>query len=79
MDRTEAIIQSMTPLERRDPSLINGSRRRRIALGSGTNVQDVNRLLKQFADMRRMMRQFSGIENDPKARKRLSKLPFLKG
>lgn len=79
MDRTEAIIQSMTPMERRDPSLINGSRRRRIALGSGTNVQDVNRLLKQFTDMRRMMRQFSGIENDPKARKRLSKLPFLKG
>ena len=58
--RVEAIIQSMTPAERRNPSIIDGSRRRRIAAGSGTKVQDVNRLLKQFEQTRTMMRQFMG-------------------
>lgn len=52
----EAIIQSMTPEERSNPTIINGSRRRRIALGSGSQVEDVNRLLKQFQDMNKMMR-----------------------
>jgi signal recognition particle subunit SRP54 len=57
--RVEAIIQSMTAEERMRPSIINGNRRRRIALGSGTTVQDVNRLLKQFDEMQRMMKRFS--------------------
>jgi signal recognition particle subunit SRP54 len=54
----EAIIDSMTPAERRHPNIIDGSRRRRIARGSGSTVQDVNRLLKQFESMKKMMRQF---------------------
>ncbi len=57
--RVEAIIQSMTREERQRPAMINGSRRRRIALGSGTTVQDVNRLLKQFEEMQRMMKRLS--------------------
>jgi signal recognition particle subunit SRP54 len=57
MKRVEAIIRSMTPDERRDPSLLNGSRRRRIARGSGTTTPDVNRLLKQFGEMQRLMKQ----------------------
>ena len=52
----EAIIDSMTPFERENPDIINQSRRRRIASGSGTTIQDVNRLLKQFDDMRKMMK-----------------------
>lgn len=60
LKRIEAIINSMTPSERRDPRLLNGSRKRRIALGSGTSVQEVNQLLNQFRDMQRMMKQFSG-------------------
>jgi signal recognition particle subunit SRP54 len=55
MGRVEAIICSMTPAERRNEKLINGSRRKRIAAGSGTSVEDVNRLLKQFAEMRRVL------------------------
>ncbi len=57
IDRIQAIILSMTPEERRKPELIKGSRRLRIARGSGTNVQQVNRLVKQFGQMRKMMRQ----------------------
>lgn len=57
--RQEAIINSMTPAERRKPELLNGSRKRRIAAGSGAQVQDVNRLLKQFDQMQRMMKQMS--------------------
>lgn len=56
----EAIIKSMTPKERENPELLNGNRRKRIALGSGTTIQDVNRLLKQFAETRKMMKMFSG-------------------
>jgi len=59
MKATEAMLDSMTVEERRSPSIINGSRRRRIARGSGTSVQDVNRLLKQHAQMRRMMKTMS--------------------
>jgi signal recognition particle subunit SRP54 len=59
LDRLEAIITSMTPEERRNPAILNGSRRRRIALGSGTNVQAVNQLVKQFGQMQKMMRQLS--------------------
>ncbi|MGA1333184.1 MAG: signal recognition particle protein [Ilumatobacteraceae bacterium] len=58
--RTEAIIRSMTREEREDPTIINGSRRTRIAKGSGTQVQDVNRLVKQFAEMQKMMKRFGG-------------------
>ncbi len=58
--RTEAIIRSMTPQERENPQIINGSRRTRIAKGSGTQVQDVNRLVKQFAEMQKMMKQVGG-------------------
>ena len=59
----EAIILSMTPEERRHPSVLNGSRRRRIARGSGTEVRDVNQLLKQFKDMKRMMKTVSRMTN----------------
>jgi signal recognition particle subunit SRP54 len=60
IDRTEAIICSMTPGERRDPAIINGSRRGRIARGSGTSVGDVNGLLKQFEETRKMMKRLTG-------------------
>jgi signal recognition particle subunit SRP54 len=57
--RVEAIINSMTSKERANYQIINGSRRLRIARGSGTNVQDINRLLKQYAQTRKMMKQFT--------------------
>src|SRR5256714_1136391 len=60
LDRLQAIITSMTPEERRDPSIIDGSRRRRIARGSGTSVQAVSRLVKQFGQMKKVMRQLQG-------------------
>jgi len=60
MKRIEAIIDSMTPAERRRPDIIKASRRRRIALGSGTTTAEVNRLLKQFTEMQRMMKMISG-------------------
>jgi signal recognition particle subunit SRP54 len=56
LKKTEAIINSMTPLERRRPDVLNASRRRRIARGSGTQVQDVNRLVKQFREARRLFK-----------------------
>jgi signal recognition particle subunit SRP54 len=66
LDRVEAIILSMTPMERANPAIINGSRRKRIATGSGTKVQHVNQLIKQFDQMRKMMRQMmSGKAPDP--------------
>ena len=57
--RVEAIIQSMTKEERQRPNIINGTRRRRIALGSGTSIQEVNKVLKQFGEMQKMMKTFS--------------------
>jgi signal recognition particle subunit SRP54 len=60
LKRTEAIIRAMTPTERRDPTVLNGSRRRRIATGSGTSLPDVNRLVKQFSEMQKLMKQLSG-------------------
>ena len=71
LSRFEAIVLSMTPRERNQPVIINGSRKRRIASGSGTSVQDVNQLLKQFKDMQKMMRQFSPLSG------RKPKLPKL--
>ena len=61
MRRIEAIISSMTRAERADPGLINGSRRRRIAAGSGTTVSDVNQLIKQFGEMQKLMKQMGGL------------------
>jgi signal recognition particle subunit SRP54 len=59
----EAIIQSMTPKERANPSLINVQRKNRIAAGSGTNIQEVNKLMKQFEDTRKMMKMMSNPKN----------------
>ncbi|WP_227766694.1 signal recognition particle protein [Zhaonella formicivorans] len=80
---TEAIIKSMTPEERRKPDIINGSRKRRIAAGSGTSVQSVNRLLKQFSEAQKLMRQFGGMASQVKKQKKKSKkggfnFPFFK-
>ena len=58
--KVEAIINSMTRIERENPKVLNGSRRKRIARGSGTSIQDVNKLLKQFGEMKKMMSRFSG-------------------
>jgi signal recognition particle subunit SRP54 len=60
LKRIEAIILSMTPQERRNHEILDGSRRRRIALGSGTKVEDVNKLVKQFVEMQRMMKSMKG-------------------
>ena len=60
LKRVEAIIQSMTPRERREPGVLNASRRRRIAKGSGTSLPEVNRLVKQFGEMQKLMKQLSG-------------------
>jgi signal recognition particle subunit SRP54 len=60
LKRVEAIIRSMTPAERRDPGILNGSRRRRIAAGAGTSLTDVNRLIKQFTEMQKLMKQLAG-------------------
>jgi signal recognition particle subunit SRP54 len=65
LKRVEAIIQSMTPEERQNPKIIGGSRKRRIASGSGTKPQDVNRLLKQFADAQKMMKTLAGGRGIP--------------
>jgi signal recognition particle subunit SRP54 len=73
--QTEAIIRSMTSQEKTDPDIINAGRKKRIALGSGTSVADVNRLLKQFKDMKKMMKQFMG---KTKGKKRNPfNLPFM--
>jgi signal recognition particle subunit SRP54 len=71
----EAIISSMTPLERQEPTLINGSRRKRIATGSGTSIQEVNRLMKQFEDTRKAMRMMTQGKN---LSKMMSNLPMGK-
>ncbi|GAW92822.1 signal recognition particle protein [Calderihabitans maritimus] len=87
--RIEAIIQSMTPEERRNPEIINSSRKRRIARGSGTTVQDVNRLLKQFFQTQKLMKQLGGMagfggrgkfkkgKKGKKAKKGIFPFPFL--
>ncbi len=78
MARQEAIILSMTPAERENPSLLNSSRKKRIAAGSGTQVVDVNRLLKQFEAMQQMMKQFSG-KNMKKMQKKLGRMGGMGG
>ncbi|MGE5455002.1 MAG: signal recognition particle protein [Methylocystaceae bacterium] len=72
----EAIIKSMTAEERRNPTLINGSRKKRIARGSGTRVQDINRLLKQFEETRKMMKQIADM-GGKKGKKGPMKFPFM--
>ncbi len=75
----EAIINSMTPAERAHPEIMDGSRRKRVARGSGTSVQEVNRLLKQFEQTRKLVRQFSDWEKGAKKgkKRKLPKLPFM--
>jgi signal recognition particle subunit SRP54 len=75
--RVEAIINSMTAAERRNHAILNGSRRKRIARGSGTNVEDVNRVLKQFVEMRKMLKAMTGMASGRKGRQRL--MGMLKG
>lgn len=75
MVHVEAIIQSMTKKERTDPDIINGARKKRIAEGSGTSIQEVNRLLKQFKDMKKMMKQFTNMSHGKKGK---MNLPFFK-
>ncbi|MPN34762.1 Signal recognition particle protein [bioreactor metagenome] len=72
MAHTEAIIRSMTPEERRRPQIINGSRRKRIAAGSGTSIADVNRLIKQFEQSQKLIKQFGQMGKGKKG----FKLPF---
>jgi signal recognition particle subunit SRP54 len=74
LKRIEAIISSMTKAERADPSLMNGSRRKRIAAGSGSKVSDVNQLLKQFAEMQKMMKQMGAMAKGG----RLPKIPGMR-
>ncbi len=76
--RIEAIIQSMTFAERRNPSIINGSRKKRIAFGSGSKVQDVNRLLKQFEESRKLMKQFADMGGKKSKGKKGKMLPPFK-
>ncbi|MPM54736.1 Signal recognition particle protein [bioreactor metagenome] len=76
ISRTEAIILSMTPQERDNPSLLNNSRKKRIAAGSGTQVVDINRLLKQFELMQQMTRQFAGSKKRKGMFGKLPGMPF---
>ena len=75
MAHVEAIIQSMTKAERQDPSILNGPRKKRIANGSGRTIAEVNRLLKQFEEMRKMMKQMNTMAKGKKGR---FKMPFLR-
>ena len=74
--RTEAIIKSMTRLEREKPDVINASRKKRIAAGSGTTVEEVNKLLRQFDQIRKLMKQFSNPKAMAKMRHGKMKIPF---
>ncbi|HEV2766156.1 MAG TPA: signal recognition particle protein [Acidimicrobiales bacterium] len=77
LGRIEAIIRSMTPEERSHPDLVNGSRRARIANGSGTSISEVNLLLKQFKDVSKMMKRFGGAAKGGKGKRRMPALPNL--
>ena len=74
MKKPEAIIRSMTPAERRNPGILNASRRRRIAAGSGTTVQDVNQLIRQFEQAQQMIKQMTGMKG--KLRGRMGRMKF---
>lgn len=75
--RVEAIIQSMTTREKEEPDIINASRKKRIAVGSGTTVQDVNRLLKQFEEMKKMMKQMTNMSKGGKKKGKGMNFPFM--
>lgn len=75
MKKTEAIIQSMTVQERRNSSVLNGSRKKRIAAGSGTTVQDINKLLKQFEQTKKMMKQLGGMAKGKKGKMNIPGFP----
>lgn len=77
MGRVEAIIYAMTPQEKTTPDIINSSRKKRIAKGSGTSIQDVNRLLKQFEDMKKMMKQMSNMQQKGKKKMKMPGLDSL--
>jgi signal recognition particle subunit SRP54 len=70
----EAIIHSMTPQERAEPALLNGRRKERVAKGSGTSIQDVNKLMKQFDDMRKMMKLMGNKQNMEKLMQNMPKM-----
>ena len=76
LGRTEAIILSMTPKERQNPSIINASRKQRIANGCGMRVQEVNALLKQFDQMQKMIKQFTSNKNMKRQMKKMGRFPF---
>jgi signal recognition particle subunit SRP54 len=79
LKRIEAIINSMTPEERRQPDILDGSRRKRVSRGSGTSVEEVNKLLKQFVDMQRMLKmvgQMTGEQIAAPPKKKKKKGPF---
>ena len=79
LTRTEAIIQSMTPYERENPGCLNSSRKRRIALGCGQKVEDINRLLKQFEQMQQMMKMMNGKGNKRKLFGKMGGFPGIPG
>ena len=76
LKRVEAIIYSMTPEERSKPALLNPSRKNRIAKGAGVDIAEVNRLVKQFEQARKMMKQMPGLMGGGKKKRRGFKLPF---
>ncbi|MBQ6173281.1 MAG: signal recognition particle protein [Clostridia bacterium] len=78
MKKPEAIIRSMTPKERRNPGILNASRRKRIAAGSGTTVQDVNTLIRQFDQARQMMKQLQGLKGGKKMRAMMKNMGGMK-
>ena len=72
----EAIITSMTPAERARPEILNASRRKRIAAGSGTSVEEINKLIKQFEQTRKLMKQFANPKQMAKFGRNRMKIPF---
>ena len=76
MARVEAIILSMTPQERSNPEILNPSRKRRIAAGAGVDISEVNRLVKQFEQSRKMMKQLPGLMGGRGGRRGRMKFPF---
>ena len=76
MARVEAIILSMTPQERSNPDILNPSRKRRIAAGAGVDISEVNKLVKQFEQSRKMMKQYSGMLGSKAGKRGKFKLPF---
>ena len=78
MKKPEAIIRSMTPKERRNPSVLNASRRKRIAAGSGTTVQDVNQLIRQFEQAKEMMKRMTSQMKGGRAQRMMRRFPGMK-